>query len=96
MVHIMQLKCEQNHSYIAIAWDDTNTTQKQAESQLTSLWLTSAGLRVPPHKCAVCGSQYFHAEDGVTRFETMEEAQPHLENSDRVQLLTQTMLTREV
>ena len=42
--------------------------------------------------CGICQSRDFYYEDGVTRFRTMEEAMPALEQGQRDQLASRALI----
>jgi hypothetical protein len=95
MIHILQLLCPQRHCFVAVAWDDAAGTLAGASVKLANATVQVLGDR--GHEafvCAICGSTSFHQEDGITRWETMAEAAPHLLASQAAQLLTREMLTR--
>ena len=93
MIHILQLLCPQRHCFVAVAWDDAAQTLAGASVQLANAKVQLLGGRgAEGFVCAICGSTTFHTEDGVTRWETMSEAAPHLMASMRDQLLTREML----
>lgn len=93
MVHILQLLCPQRHCYTAVAWDDQTLDLSSAHLRLEMAIaeLHKAGVPIP---CAICGSTDFRPEDGRTRFETMEEARPHIEAAELAWTIDRELLTR--
>jgi hypothetical protein len=93
VVHITQLLCPSRHCFAAVAWDDRETSKDHIGYELA---LVVAGITGPGAAavCALCGSRDLHAEDGVTRWHTLDEARPHLEACERDQQLTRAVLTR--
>lgn len=92
MIHLTQYMCPKRHAVLAAAWDDTAITAAEAQAdfalRVELLHLTSLRRR-----CEVCNEAVeFHFEDGVTGFETMEEARPHLLEMERAQIATRQFL----
>jgi hypothetical protein len=91
MIHILQLLCPRRHCFMAVAYDDATTNSVRARLEL-SRGLTAIGaVRV----CALCRATRFHLEDGVTRFRTLAEAEPHLMACQADQVGTRRRLLRE-
>jgi thiol-disulfide isomerase/thioredoxin len=90
-VRIVQLLCPQRHCVLATAYESPDGAElpeigARLDGQFKSL--TDRGEMNP--WCGLCRSRNLHAEDRATRFETMTEAMPHLE-----ELARQNAATRE-
>lgn len=91
MIKIAQLLCPQRHCFMAIAFDGKSTTDREASYLLARE--AADHMRVHGSKCALCGSDDFTLEIGVTRFATMDEAMPVLASCEADQLATRAYLT---
>jgi hypothetical protein len=91
VIRIAQLLCPQRHCFMAVAFDDAKATPTEACIELGR----SATEHMARHgsSCALCGSDDFTVEVGVTRFATMAEAMPALASSMEAQLATRDYLT---
>ena len=77
-VHITQCLCSQRHCILAMAWEEPLHTPELAESRLQRVVeMEIADKRIDPW-CPICHSREFHCEDGVTKFDSLEEAMPNL------------------
>lgn len=74
MVRLVQLLCEHRHCILASAYDDKEETKDHAIKQIEGL----LDLGISGRFCGICGSKDLHYEEGVTKWETLEEAMPHL------------------
>jgi hypothetical protein len=94
MIHIMQVLCPSRHCFMAAAWDDTTTEQAAVAYRLgkeVGEWVAAGN----PRACALCGATDFMLDDGVTRFTTLEEARPHIEEQERLQWLIREVILRD-
>jgi len=93
MIHILQQLCPQRHCFAAVAWDDRTGDLGQARHQISQFLerLDQAGVL---QSCQICGSGTFHLEDGITRFRTLAEAEPHLVRAQTEQLISGNLLRR--
>lgn len=92
MIHIVQCLCPDRHCVIAVAYDDAETSGEEAQRQLQALLKNAVDQRVINPWCGICQSRDFYYEDGVTRFRTMEEAMPALEQGQRDQLASRALI----
>jgi hypothetical protein len=93
MIHIMQVLCPKRHCFMAVAWDDTTSDQAEIAYKLDEVfdeWVKAGNPRV----CALCGATDFMLDDGVTRFKTLEEAQPYLIEQEWLQWLSREAILR--
>jgi len=93
-IHILQLLCPLRHCLTAVAWDDRTGNLADAEETLQDFTESLIDKYGEP-RCSICASTRFHAEDGVTRFETMEEARPHLLAHEIAQKITASLMPRD-
>lgn len=91
-VRIVQLLCPQRHCVVASAYLSPNGAEipKMAERlrEHFAEWVASGA----NPWCGLCQSRDLWAEDQPTRFATMEEAAPHLAESQRLQRATRQYL----
>jgi hypothetical protein len=74
MVRIVQLLCPERHCLLAVAYEEGVGSFVEARDALQAM--VSKG---PFNNwCALCGSRDLHFEEGVTKFQTLEEAGPSL------------------
>ena len=91
-VWIAQLKCPDNHCVVALA---AEITEDQASDLEAKLWLgfhhlvENGNLN---HECAICKATMLHMEVRVSQFNTLAEATPVLEESQRQQIATAQFL----
>jgi hypothetical protein len=92
-VNIAQVLCPKRHCISAIVYPSEEFTDEQgkqmAEVQLKD-WLDR---KVINPWCALCGSRVFRCEAARTKFKTMEEAMPHLQEEELKQMLTNMKLS---
>jgi hypothetical protein len=72
---------------MAVAWDDTTSNHAEVAYELGKVfgeWVEAGN----PGVCALCGATDFELDDGITRFQTLDEARPHLEEQQALQWLT--------
>lgn len=93
MIHIVQCLCPDRHCIMAVAYDDAVTDGEEAQRKLQGVikQAVDAGGVINPW-CGICQSRDFYYEDGVTRFRTMEEAMPALEQGQRDQLASRALI----
>ncbi len=90
MIHILQLLCPQRHCFVALAWDDRNMTLPEAAM---AMGRASADL-LENHRlvCDLCGATSFKLEDGLTKYGSIDEAEPALRVTELAQQLTRQVL----
>lgn len=86
MIWITQWLCPSRHCAIAVAWDDRELTADQAEERGEQAFVGGFN-----RWCGICG-QSLHLEHGRTRFNTMAEANPHLERLERANRLARVII----
>ena len=88
-IHLAQILCPQRHCIIALVYPSEDFTDEQGakmiEAQLKD-WLDK---KILNPWCGLCASREFHTETGVTKFQTMKEAMPHVQEEELKQMLTQ-------
>lgn len=92
MVHILQVLCPQRHCIIALAFMPEDRTPEQAIEDGKALIKGLVEDKALNHWCALCGGKEFSYEVGVTRYKTIEEARPHLEQHEQKMLLSRAIL----
>jgi hypothetical protein len=95
VIHLVQCLCPKRHCIFAIAFVHPEVTDEEATKIAKAQWqegVESGGLNP---WCALCNSQDMRFEVGQTRFGTMAEAMPHLEEMQREQIATRARLLRE-
>jgi hypothetical protein len=78
---------------MAAVWDDTTTDLATVALHLGKQfgdWIAAGN----PRECALCGAADFMLDDGVTRFKTMDEARPYLEEQETLQWLSRGAILR--
>jgi hypothetical protein len=82
---------------LAIAYDPAELPTEEAMQGLKELVGQAVFVdRTINDRCAICGSrasQWFY-EDGATKFTTIEEAKPELENTERANMIANSVLRR--
>jgi hypothetical protein len=94
MIHIIQVLCPDRHCVLGMAYDPVDLAPDEAMlgfKQLVQQLLDSKALN--PH-CGICGSTCWGYDDAATKYETIEEARPYLEESERAQALARAVLGR--
>lgn len=88
-IRIVQLLCPQRHCVIAMAYLSENGAPDPSATEAVKERFDSAvQCRMLNPWCDICKSRDLHTEDGATRFSTLEEARPFLEDSERAQHAT--------
>lgn len=81
MIALVQCLCEKRHGIMALAFNEEAHKAEDIERELVKTindLKASGALR---DACGICGSKNWHYELGTTKWNTMEEAQPHLERA---------------
>ena len=91
-VWIAQLKCPGNHCVAAVAAEIVEDQTDLLEAKLWSGFRQLVDDRQLNHECGICKATMLHVEVCRTAFDTIEEAMPTLEESQRQQLATATFL----
>ena len=88
-VYIAQLLCPQRHCLAALAQECTAEEARRLKPQLEMQFaeLVAKAKLVGGASCSICGARSLHIETARSKFQTMEDAAPHL--------LVQEMLQRE-
>lgn len=74
-VHLVQLLCPSRHCVMAAAYEEGTAASFEGCCQAIEGAITGRGLI---RRCALCKSVDLRFEDGVTRFNSLREAGPHL------------------
>ena len=91
-VRIVQLLCPERHCFIALAYQsEDGHAIPEMEVKLREGFDRMVQKGAKP-SCGICDSKKLRTEDSATRFETMEEARPHLEEAERRQTATRKYL----
>lgn len=81
-VNMVQVLCPKRHCIFAVAYPAEDFTAEEgiklAQAQLKD-WLDR---KVINPWCALCGSRVFRCEAARTKFKTMQEAMPHLQEEE--------------
>ncbi len=85
-VHILQLLCPQRHCLIGLAYDTQSMSVGDAKAALGRY-----ARDLSQDSCGLCGSAKLVVEDGPTLFQSVEEAQPALEELQAANLLYRLM-----
>ena len=92
MIHIAQCLCPQRHCMAAMAFDPAATPEGVAVESLRTAVREGIASEFFNPWCGICKSREFHYEVGVTRFRTMEEAMPHLKETERQNAIARALL----
>ena len=86
MIRLSQWMCPARHCIFALSWDDqTDMNQEKIEKAgQTYIDMHPEG----EWRCGLCDSEEIAVEHGKTRFTTMKEAQPYLEEEQNKQMMT--------
>jgi hypothetical protein len=93
-VWIAQLKCPNNHTVTAVAAKVPDEESGRLEWVLRNGFDHLVEQGTLNRECGICKSTTLHVEIGKTMFDSMEEARPALEESQRQQLATAEFLRR--
>jgi len=91
-VHITQCLCPQRHCMLAMAWEEPHMTPKKAESTLQEIIDGGVARGLLRKCCGVCGSSELRCEDGLTQFDSLEEAEGEIVRLQAENLKTRRML----
>ncbi len=89
MVRIVQLLCPARHCLLASAYEDDKGTFSKTCEALSAMLEPRGGVS---RHCGICGSTELHFEVGLTKFKTLAEAMPSLDQAQTEQLLTRSWL----
>lgn len=91
-VRIVQYLCPQRHCILAAASDDTTDAELIHALQQKALQLIAEKQFNPI--CGICGARQdrWVFEVGVTKFDSLEEAMPHLEQCQLQQMLSRIIM----
>jgi hypothetical protein len=78
-VWISQCLCEHRHCILSAVWDEADTSQAQAEAELSNALTQLLWTGTLNKWCRICRSETFHYEAGRTTWRTIEEATPELQ-----------------
>jgi hypothetical protein len=86
-VHITQLLCPRRHCIVGFVWEEGGRFNSP-EDACREVQALVAKLGFDPW-CGICHSRDLRAEDGLTKFRSLKEAEPEL-----ARLQTENILTR--
>ena len=91
----MQCLCPSRHCLLAIAYEEGgDLTPESASKGLKALVEINCQQGLMNPWCGICGSRDLKYEDGVTRYQSIEEAKPHLEETERLNALANMVLRK--
>lgn len=94
-VYIAQLKCPSNHCILGAAGEFESMEEAQSLApKLESEFEQMVAEGTLNRKCELCGSTMLSVAVDRTKFATMAEAKPYLQDSERMQALTAAMIKR--
>ena len=93
-VWIAQLKCPNNHTVTAVAAKVADAESGRLEWVLRNGFDNLVEQGVLSRECGICKSTTLHVEIAKTMFDSMDEAKPALEESQRQQIATAEYLRR--
>ena len=91
-VHIAQRLPPGRHAIAAIACKQPEFASKSAVARLRATVDRLIATKAIDSWCVICNSQELDYEDGLTRFESLEEAEPHVRRAMELKLLTRKFL----
>ncbi len=94
MIWISQWLCPERHCVFALTWSDGLIDGSSESAEREGKRLISESHPDGDFCCGMCGSDQITISHDKTRFETMEEAKPHLEKSQTNQLITRLLTDR--
>jgi lipopolysaccharide biosynthesis glycosyltransferase len=74
MIHLMQLKCEHEHTILAIAYNTVVQTRQNVETDFRGVVDDLLARKTIRPTCFICASTVWHYDDKETPWETIEEA----------------------
>ena len=90
IVRIVQLLCPSRHAVLAAAYETPDGAEEPNKAE--ALRKQFQEFQKPPMNlnpwCGICESRELHTEDAATRYATIEEAWPALEETQRRNLAT--------
>lgn len=94
MIWLSQWLCPERHCVFALSWDENEpgSSSEKAEAEGSKLILDAHP--EGDFRCGMCSSDQITVSHDETRFETMEEAKPHLEESQTQQLISRLLTDR--
>jgi hypothetical protein len=87
MIIISQWFCPRRHRSIALVWSDKVQSAEYIEAVGEDLFTRGVIIR----RCGICGGD-LHVEHVPTRFKTLEEAKPFLEECQKANLAARFIL----
>ena len=86
-IHIIQCLCPLRHCITATMFDEGNITPQEALAGFQGLMEMAVKVGAINRHCTICGKDVeFHYEDGITKFQTMDEARAAGKFYESVQL----------
>jgi hypothetical protein len=96
MIHILQCLCPARHCIFGMAYDDANLNPTEAMVGFQAMTKRALEKQIMNPWCGICCAMRYswEYEDAETKFATMEEAKPFLEQSEREQAVARSVLGR--
>lgn len=104
-VHIVQCLYPARHCIMGLAWEEGRLVEGAGKTVFNSSHEACCGLRgliewfIRDHQidpwCAICKSRQFSYEDGVTKFNSLEEAMPHIRQVEAMNLLARAAIDQD-
>jgi hypothetical protein len=93
-VYIAQILCPSRHCVVGAANvcetdEQIDTLREMLQAKFDSMCAPGGGFN---RKCELCGSTVLHIEVGRTQFKNVDEAMPHLRESEKTQRLVAAFL----
>lgn len=93
-VHLIQLLCPSRHCIFALAYEHPEMSDEDVKTAASRTWESMQKCGFNPW-CALCDSRNLNFEVGVTKYASMEEAYPHLKQTEIDNLRTRMRLLAE-
>lgn len=95
-IHLIQMLCPRRHCFAAIAYDPKDGDVEGAiECLKDAIKENDEKHNLPAPRCSFCNSAEFYFEVGITKFLTMEEAEPEIERVYKLQAESVARVTKE-
>jgi predicted ATPase len=88
-IRIVQYLCPDRHCILAAAYDDRLNNGDEVQKQMQEFMNQNVFNKL----CAICASDKLRFEDAPTKFATMDEAKPVLDELERLNMKTRVQLS---
>jgi len=92
MIHVIQCLCPDRHCIFGMAYDPADISPEEAMQGFREVVQAALDRQLANPHCGICGSTAWQYEDRATKFKTIEEARPVLEESERAQAIARAVL----